>query len=52
MDWSSITGRGKGYKTGSGGGGGQVKFYPSTKRGRGSEKVLAIRKKGAQKVLE
>ena len=35
-DWSLITGREGGYKTGAGGGGGgggQVKFYPYEKRG-------------------
>ena len=31
-DWSLITGRGGGYKTG--GGGGHVKFYPYEKGGR------------------
>ena len=36
-DWSLIMGRGGGYKTGrgvGGGGGGQVKFYPYKKGGR------------------
>ena len=45
-DWSLITGRG-GYKTG---GGWHVKFNPY-ERGGGAEKVLAMLKGGAQKVL-
>ena len=40
-DWSLITGRGGGYKTGVGGGGGHVKFCPYEKGG-GAEKVLAM----------
>ena len=32
-DWSLITGRGGGLKTGAGGGGGRVKFYPYKKGG-------------------
>ena len=48
-DWSLITGRGGGYRTG---GGGHVKFYPYEKGGE-AEKVLAILKGGggARKVL-
>ena len=41
-DWSLITGRGGGYKTG---GGGHVKFYPY-KKGGGAEKVLTMLKGG------
>ena len=35
-DWSLITGRGGGYKTG--GGGGHIKFYPCIKAGGGGRK--------------
>ena len=46
-DWLLITGRGwRGYKTG--GGGGQVKFYPYKKGGGGS---FSHAEGGSQKVL-
>ena len=44
-DWSLITGRGGGYKTG---GGGHMKFYPY-KKGGGAGKVLARLKGGGHK---
>ena len=43
-DWSLITGRGGGYKTG---GWGHMKFYPYEKGG--AEKVLAMLKGGHKK---
>ena len=46
-DWSLIMGRGGGLQNGRGGR--HVKFYPYEKGG--AEKVLAILKGGAQKVL-
>ena len=45
-DWSLITGRGATKREG----GGHVKFYPYEKGG-GAEKVLAMLKRGVQKVL-
>ena len=45
-DWSLITGRGGGYKTG---GGGLVKFYPYEKGG--GAKRVSHAGGGAQKVL-
>ena len=46
-DWSLITGRGGGYKTG---GGGHMKFYPYEKGG-GGRKSLNHAEGGAQKDL-
>ena len=43
-DWSLITGRGLGYKTG---GGGDVKFL-HLRKGGGAEKVLAMLKGGTK----
>ena len=47
-DWSLITGRGGGYKTG---GGGHVKFYPYEKGGGGGKSFSHAEGGGAQKVL-
>ena len=48
-DWSLIRGRGGGYKTG--GGGGQVRFYPYKKGGGGGKGFSHLEGGGAQKVF-